>query len=151
VDLFVFVSWSLVIVAAVTLIWPVNIPLLALAYRIREGRQPTLVKTGELWLRCTLGALGLCVLTLVLIGLVYAGVELAELPAGPVQLALLVAYVAAAAAFLFWALALEDMLQALGVFLLYIVLPGLPLLLLGRLVGLWPWLRQSAKWLLLPS
>ena len=113
-DLYGFVSWSLVIVAAVTLIWPVNIPLVALAYRVHLGRQPSLMETRELWLRSTLGALGLCGLSLVMIGLIYVGVEIAQVTAGPVQLTLFVAYLAAAVGFLFWVLALEDMVKAHG-------------------------------------
>jgi hypothetical protein len=151
VDLFGLVSWSLVLVVAVTLCWPVNIPLLALAYKVRLGRERLPIKPGELWLRCGLGALGLCLLSLLLVGLVYGGVVMAEISPGPVELMLLVAYVAAAVAFLFWTLALEDMMQALSVFLLYILLPGLPLLLVGRFTGLWQALRKSAAWLLLPS
>ncbi len=150
-DLYGVVSWALVVIAAVTLIWPVNIPLLFLAHRVYRGRQTTLLQPGEIWLRSTLGSLGLAVLTLVLIGLVYFGVVIAEILAGPVQLTLLVAYLAGAVAFLFWVLALEDMGQALGVFLLYILLPALPVLLVGRLTGLWHWLQQSANWLLLSS
>jgi len=151
VDLYGFVSWSLVIVAAVTLIWPVNIPLVALAYRVHQGRQPSLMETRELWLRSTLGALGLCGLSLVMIGLIYVGVEIAQVTAGPVQLTLFVAYLAAAVGFLFWVLALEDMVKALGVFSLYILLPGLPLLLLGRILGFWQSLQHAAPWLLLSS
>ena len=48
----------------------------------------------------------------------------------------------------FWMLALEDMVQALSVFLLYVGLPGLPLLLIGWLFGLWTWLAANAPWLL---
>jgi hypothetical protein len=58
------------------------------------------------------------------------------------------AYLPAGIGFLFWMLALEDMLQASSVFLLYILLPGLPLLLIGRLAGVWEAVKQSAPWLL---
>ena len=67
---------------------------------------------------------------------------------GIIQLVLLAIYLPLAVLYLFWMLALEDMLQALSVFLLYVGLPGLPLLLLGWLFGLWTWLTANAPWLM---
>jgi hypothetical protein len=151
VDIFGLVSWSLAVVVSVTLLWPLNILLLALAYRVRQSGKKGGLRGSELWWRSSLAATSLALLSAVLLGLTYSLVELAELRAGPVQLALLVAYLPAAVGLVFWMLALEDMLQGLSVFLLYILLPGLPLLLAGRITGLWEWLRRSAPWLLLPT
>jgi hypothetical protein len=45
----------------------------------------------------------------------------------------------------------EDMLQATGVFLLYVALPGIVVLLVGRLTHAWDRLMQAAPWLLSPT
>jgi hypothetical protein len=153
VDFFSFVAWMLVIVVGVTAIWPLNIPLLALAVKVRQGTQKLDYEVGEFWWRCTFGALGLAVFTLILLGLCYGLVVEMEFgqqaqAKGTIQLVLLAIYVPVAVLYLFWILALEDMLQALSVFLLYVGLPGLPLLLLGWLIGLWSWLSANAPWLM---
>jgi hypothetical protein len=151
VDLYRFVSWCLVTISVVTLIWPVNIPLLALAYRVRQGRQSVDMEPGEFWWRCSFGSLGLACLSLVLLGLNYCLVRMAELPPGPVQLTLFLGYVPAGIGFLLWMLAFEDMLEATSVFLLYILLPGIVVLLIGRLTHSWETLSQRAGWLLAPT
>src|SRR5579884_3381831 len=78
VDLFTFVAWVAVLIAAVTVIWPLNVPLLALAVKVRRGAEPTGYEPSELWWRCALGSLGLAVLTLILLGLTYGVVVEAE-------------------------------------------------------------------------
>jgi hypothetical protein len=148
VALFKFVSWCLVAITVVTLMWPLNVPLAALAYKVRLGYRPIPLERNALWLRATFAALGLCGMTLVLLGLNYALVAGAELKPEQVQIVLLMLYLPAAVAYLFWIFAMEDMLDALGLFLLYILLPGLPLLLLGRLFGWWNTLGREAPWLL---
>ena len=149
-DLFSFVSWGLVLIAAVTLLWPANIPLVALAYRVRQGTRPIPLETGELWWRCTFAALGLEVFTLVLLGLLYLAWQ-GDVPPGPVHLTLLMVYLPAGVGFFLWILALDDLVEALSIFLVYLLLPGLPLLLLGRLTHFWDGVRQAAPWLLPPS
>jgi hypothetical protein len=140
-----------VAIAAVTLIWPVNIPLVALAVKVRQGRKPIDMEAYELWWRCTFAALGLAVLTLILVGLNYLLVQSAEMPVGPVHLVLLLAYLPAAIGYTYWIMGLDDLLEAAGIFALYILLPGLPLLLAGRLAHWWEALTQLAPWLLSPT
>jgi hypothetical protein len=151
VDLFGFVSWVIVLCVAATLFWPVNIPLVALAYKIRQGSQPLSIEPKELWVRSTFAALALAVLSAVLIGLLYTLIGSVGFPPGVVQFTLLIAYLAAAVGLLFWLLALEDLLQATSILLLYVVLPAIPLLVAGRLAHVWEALRDSAPWLLLRS
>jgi hypothetical protein len=153
VDFFSFVAWVLVTVVAVTAVWPLNIPLLALAAKVRQGTQKLDYEAGEFWWRCTFGALGLAVFTLILLGLCYGLIVEMEFGQraqvkGIIQLVLLAIYVPVAVLYLFWIFALEDLLQALSVFLLYVGLPGLPVLLLGWLFGLWTWLAANAPWLM---
>jgi hypothetical protein len=151
VDLFGFVSWTVVLILAVTLFWPLNIPVLALAYKVRQGKQPITIEPKELWVRVLFAALALAVESAVMLGLLYLLTHSAGLPAGGVEFILLIAYLPAAVALLFWILALEDLLQATSVLLLYILLPGLPLLLIGWLAHVWETLRQSSPWLMLRS
>jgi hypothetical protein len=150
VDLFTLVAWIQVVLVAVTIAWPLNVPLLAAACKVRQGTQPLGYTPREFWLRCTFGALGLCGMTLLLLGFTYGLIEEAELKpaAGVVHLVLLLVYAVLAIAYLFWMLALEDMLEALSVFLLYVFLPGVPLFLVGWLLGLGGRVQETAPWLL---
>jgi hypothetical protein len=150
VDVYRFVSWCLTVIAVVTIIWPVNSALLALAYKVRQGRQPIEMEAYEFWWRCCFGALGMFGMSLVLLGLDYLMVRTAGMPAGPVQFMLLMAYIAAAIGYLFWMIAHEDLLHAASVFFLYVLLPGVPLLLIGRMTHSWEKLMQFAPWLLSP-
>jgi hypothetical protein len=149
VGLFIFVSWSLGIIAAVTLSFPLNILLVALAYKVRLGYRPIPLEKDSFWWRSTFAALGLAGFTLVLLGLTYALVEGADFKPEQVELVLLMAYIPAAVWFLFLIYAMEDMLESLGVFLLYLLLPGLPLLLFGWLTGSWHKLADDVPWLVL--
>jgi len=151
IDLFGFVSWALVLILAVTLFWPINILFLALAYKVRQGSQPLTIEMKELWVRVTFASLALAILSAVTVGLLYTIIQSAGFPPGPAQFTVLIIYLAAGVGLLFWILALEDLLQAASVFLIYVLIPALPLLLAGRLASVWETLRQSTPWLLLHS
>jgi hypothetical protein len=145
--IFGFVSWALVTIAAVTLPWPVNIPLMALAFKVRNGQAPVDFEPREFWIRSTIAAAGPAGMSVVLLVLAYVLAEGFGFPPGPAQLILLMAYVPAAVGYVFWAYALEDLLQGLSVFAIYVLLTGLPLLLIGRLTGLWATVERYAPWL----
>lgn len=145
--IFNFTSWTLVISAAVTLAWPLNVPVAALAYKLRQGPSKIDMDAEDFWWRSAFAALCLFGLGLVTVGLVYLLVESLGLPGGLTRLVILLAYLPAAVWLVFWTYALEDMLQGLGLFVIYVALPGLPLFWIGRLTGLWDWLAQSAPWL----
>ena len=129
-------------------------PLLALAIKVRRGTQPIGYEPTELWWRCAFGSLGLAVFAALACGLAYGlivEVDLKQLQ-GPVQLTLLLVLFAVGIVYLFWMLGLEDMLEAAGIYVLYVFLPGLPLFALGWLVGLGdrvaplvPWLAPAAR------
>jgi hypothetical protein len=154
VDLFSFAAWMLLTVVVVTIVWPLNVPLLALAIKVRRGQQPIGYETQtELWWRCAFGSLGLMVLALIAVGLSYGLLTELELTGirGPVHLVLLLLLFAAGIPYLFWILGLEDMVEAAGIYVLYVFLPGLPLFLLGWLLSLGdrvgplvPWLAPAA-------
>jgi len=147
VDLFQLCSWCLVVVFGVTLIWPVNILLVALAFKVRQGGKPIDMEAGEYWFRCTFAALGLAVLSLATVAVEYALVCAAEMPPGPVQCTLLLLYVPAAVGFFFWIFGLDDLMHASSVFALYIILSSLPVLIIGRIAHVWQKLHESAPWL----
>jgi hypothetical protein len=150
VQLFAIFSWCLLTILAATLVLPLNVAVLALAYRVSQGPKPVPMETGPFWMRSALGACGLFVLSLLTLVLIYAPVEGADLPAGPVHLVLVLAYVPAGVMVLHWVYALDDMFEAAGVFVLDVLLAGIPLLVAGRLSGLGSALARKAPWLMLP-
>ena len=149
--LYNFFSWCLTYITVITVFFPVNVLLMALAYKIRNGGQKIDMEPKEFWWRSTFAALGLAVLSLILVGAAYLLIVGAELPAGQLHLVLFMVYLPAAVAYGFWIYALEDLLQGLSVLSLYILLPVLPLILAGRLTGMWRGLRQTLPWLMPPA
>jgi hypothetical protein len=148
VDIYGFASWCFTVMVLVTVAWPVNMLFLALAVKISKGRSRLDMSLGELFWRSLGGSLGLAFGSLVAMGIAYWLVGSAQVPPGMVHIGLLFLFVLAAIAFLVWILAIDDLGQTLSIFLLYLLLPGLPLLLAGRFLGLWSTLRQSAPWML---
>ena len=150
-DILAFLAWALVTIYGVTLLWPVNAGLMALAYKVQNGPAPVAYEGNEFWVRSTFAALALAVLSLVMLGLAYLLVGSAGLPAGPVHLILLLLYLPAAVALVFWLFALDDVLQALSIFAIYVLLPGAVLLLLAWLFKWFDKVREHAPWLLASS
>lgn len=150
-DLFAFIGWVVAVVCLVTLAWPLNVPLMALAYKVRRGTQPLDVEGAELWTRSALASGGPAGMSLALLLLAYLLVQGAGLPQGPTVLVLLMAYLPAAVAYVTWCWGYDELVDGLSVFLIYVLLPGLPLLLVGWLTGLWRTLAANAPWLLTPA
>jgi len=152
VDLFTFVSWCLLTVIAVTAIGPLNIPIVGLAHKVQQGNQPPSFEESSFWWRSTIVSTGLWAMTIVMVFVLYLmyAAELG-LPTGPVEIVFLMLYLAAAVWLVHWAFATDDWLAALGVFVLLVLLAGLPLLFLGWLTGFWRYLAANASWLLVSS
>ncbi len=148
VDIYGFASWCFTVMVLVTVAWPVNALFLALAVKISKGRSRLDLSLSELFWRSLGGSLGLAIASLVAMGIAYWLVGTAEVPAGLVHIGLLFIFVLTAIGFLVWILAIDDLGQTLSIFFLYVLLPGLPLLLVGRFTGLWAAVRQSAPWML---
>jgi hypothetical protein len=149
-----FLRWNLAWMATVALLWPLTIGLAALAYRVRQGNTPDHMDPNEFWLRCTLGSLGLEVITIAFLGLDYWLTE-ADLPAGPIHAIVFFGYVGAGW-WLFWLLFdLDDPAQGLSLFVLYMYLPIAVLYVVNKLLGwLFPngnylgfWLNYVGSWL----
>jgi hypothetical protein len=151
VDLFAFVGWTVAVFCAVTLAFPLNVPLMALAYRVRLGTQPLDVEGSELWTRAALASVGPAAMSLVLLALTYVLVRLAGLPQGATVLVLFLLYLPAAVGYVTWCWGYDEFVDGLGLFLIYVFLPGLPLVLVGWLTGLWRTLATNAPWLLTPA
>ena len=91
--------------------------------------------------------LGLALFSLAMVGLNAYLVDTMAFPPGPVHLVLLLAYVPAGVLFLFWILAYEDYSEALSVLLLYLFLPGFPLLLIDLYLRFWQPVSRAMSWL----
>jgi hypothetical protein len=147
VGLFQLVSWALAVIVTVTLYWPFTIPLLALAYKVRHGTDPLPHEPGPFWLRSTFAALGLALMSLVLLILNAYLVESFPESAGPIHLVLLMVLVSAGALYLFWMYAFEDFFQALSLLVVYLIMTGIPLLLIDRSVRLGHPVTRALTWL----
>jgi hypothetical protein len=151
VEFYNFFRLMLAVILTVTLAWPLNIPLVALAYKVRQGQAPNPLEPRAFWLRCTFASLGLLGLSLVLLGADVLLAKVVELPAGPVHLILFMAYLPVAVWYLFVLFALEDLLQALSLFLLYVFLVGMPLLFIDQVLDFWQPLEPARNVLVRPT
>jgi hypothetical protein len=148
VDLFEFLRYTVAWTTTIAVIWPLNVPLAAFAYKVRNGAKPIDMPRSELWTRSTFAALGLAVAALVMVGLDYYLAFEAEFPPGPVHAIVYMAFLPAAAWYFFVMFALEDMGQGLSVAFLYLYLPLIVLLPLHGLFGVWSFLlNPTLAWL----
>lgn len=137
VELYLFVRGALAWTVTVAALWPVNIPLAYLAYKIRQGQKPGDLARNALWWRSVFATLLVAFVTVVFLLLDYLLAEVAGFPAGPIHLVVLTAYIPAAAGIFFVFFALEDFFQGLSMFVIYVYLPVLVLYLLNAMMGLW--------------
>ena len=147
-SIYSFCSWSLVTIAAASLIWPLNVPMAALAYKVFLGYAPVPLERGDFMWRSACAPLGLLGCTLIMLGLAFLAIDQGGFPPGLTHLILLMLYLPAGIWFLFWIYALEDMVQATSVFFIFVLLTGIPLLIIGRIAGWWTQLAQVAPWII---
>jgi len=147
-EIFEFVRGSLIWMATIALLWPLNAPMMGLAMKVLFGQRPIDMEEFEYWTRSTLAAFGVAITTLVMIGIDYFLAFSAEMPEGVVHMVLLPAYFAAAAYVIFVVFNLEDYFQALGGMLLYVFLPIAVLYIVNAMFGWWqPMLNLIGSWL----
>ncbi len=150
-ELFQFGRGLLAWMVTITALFPVNIFLLALAYKVQQGPASIRMERKEFWLRCAGGALVVTMASLVAVWLDHWLAVSAEYPAGPVHLVILALLVMAGVWTFFVFLALEDLFQGLSLFLLYVFLPVFVLFVVNQVVGLWdPLLNLVNGWLKQP-
>lgn len=118
-----------------------SIPLLFLAYKIREGRPPedddVRMENDEIWKRSALAG---GVLTAATFGFLFLDLVLAkwaDFPAGVVHFAVFLAYVAAGAGIVMVFFAYEDFFAGLAHLTIFFALPMIVLYLLNALLGFW--------------
>lgn len=142
VDIFEF-SWAaLAWMATIAILWPVNAPMAALAFRIWRETKDTDIEGGELWTRAflTSGALALLMVGFVMLDWVLA--DVAEIASGPIHLAVVIGFVALASWVVQYLFSLDDYFEGLSMVLVYLFLPLLALFALNALLG---WLNPSLR------
>src|SRR5262245_29394169 len=128
-----FWAWT----ATVAILWPLNVPMLALAFKVQNGTKRLPLRTEQIWWRSIFGALLLSLITFAFVILDFVVADWAEIPAGPVHLVILAGYVPVASWLLFVMFAHSELSDGLGLFVLYIYLPVFVLFVLNKIVGFW--------------
>jgi hypothetical protein len=106
-----------------TLAWPLNVPLMALAYKVRIGKDPIPMDAGPFWLASMFAALALSLLSLlpVLAGYWLPGLEFLVL------LIYFFFYFPLAAYLICWIYGLDELLEGVSTLTIYLLFPGFPL------------------------
>jgi hypothetical protein len=152
-ELYLFVWGTLAWTVTIAVLWPVNVPLAWVSYRIWHGTKPIDEEMQEeLWRRAAWGSGLIGVSALVFVVFDYILWNWAGLPSGPVHLIVYLSLVALATWVLMLYFALEDFFQGLSMLLLYFYLPVFVLWLPNRLFGMWdPLLGWVKAWLEKPT
>jgi hypothetical protein len=120
----------LVVVVTASILVPLNIPLAALAYKVQLGYKPVPMEPVAFWMRSTGVALGLTAICAAVMGMDYWLVKSLELPAGFVHAAVLLAYLPAGVWLVVWLFGMEELMEAVSVFGIYLAIPCLVLTLM---------------------
>ena len=141
-------AWTVTVLA----LWPVNVPLAFLGYRVwSKNTPPPDTEWSEIWMRSALAALVIGLASVVMVVLDYLLVAWADLPAGPIHLTVFLALLALATWLLMLFYEIEDFFEAFSLFIIYVYLPVLVLWGLNWLLGFWnPLLTFVKAWLAEP-
>jgi hypothetical protein len=150
VDVFDVFRTVLVVVVSVSILVPLNIPLAALAYKVHLGTRPMPMEPAPFWIRATFVALGLAAACVVLMFIDYWLVVFWGLPAGFVHGTMLMLYAAGGVWYMFWVFALDELMEGVSVFVIYLAIPGLLLAFLLMLNLRW-WPVPLVEGFLLPA
>lgn len=143
-----FVRDSLMWMATIALLWPLNAPMMGVAIKVLFGQREIDMDDGEYWGRSILASLFVALATAATLVIDWFLAVSIELPSGLVHMVLLLAYLAASAYAIFLVFNLEDFFQALGAFLIYVFLPTTVLYIVNWMFGWWsPLLRFTGSWL----
>ena len=157
-DIFQF-SWSVLAwTVTVAVLWPLNVPMAVLSFRIWRETKEADVEASELWIRAALASGSIAILIVLFVAVDYMLADLAELPAGPVHMVILIGFLALACWVMLYMFGLEDFFQGLSMAVIYLFLPMIALFLVNGLLGLidpslrfWDWpVRWAAAWLKQP-
>jgi hypothetical protein len=145
-EIYSFLRGLLAWTATIACLWPLNAPLLALAFKIQQGPKP--IDLDRFWFRCFAGSLVLAVTTAAFVFIDYLIADAAELPAGPTHLVIFTAYVPAAVWILAYFFAMDDLLHGLSLLIIYLFLPIFVLFVFNAISGLWnPVLGYVFQWI----
>lgn len=148
-ELFKEIRWLLIIVVSVSLYFPLNVPLAALAYKVQRGTRPLGMEQFPFWVRSALAAVGLTAMSYVTLLVDYYLVGL-DMPADAIHIGLLLLYFPAGLWFFVMMFDLDEFGEGFNIFLLYLGLPAVVLVLMlaigFRLPFLLPegWILPSA-------
>jgi len=135
VDIFQFFWSTLAWTATVAVLFPLNVPMAALAFRIWRETKETDVEGSELWIRSSVGSFGVAVVCAVFVALDYVLADLAEFPAGPIHIIAFAGFVAVACWVMFYVFSFEDYLQGVSLTIIYLFLPLIALFILNAMLG----------------
>src|SRR5947209_697970 len=123
VDIFQFCWAALAWMTTIAVLWPVNAPMAALAFRIWRETKETDIEGSELWTRAFLASAALAVLVIGFVLLDWLLADMAEFPPGPIHLVIFAGFVALAAWLMQYLFSLEDYFQGLSLVVIYLFLP----------------------------
>jgi hypothetical protein len=136
VDIFQFAWAALAWMTTIAILFPVNIPMAALAYRIWRETKETDIEGSELWVRAAYASGSLAIMIVAFVALDWLLADKAEFPPGPIHLTIIVGFVALAAYVMVYIFSLEDYFQGLSLVVVYLFLPLLVLFLVNAGLGL---------------
>jgi hypothetical protein len=137
VELYEFFRGALAWIATVAVLWPVNVPLAALAYKIQNGARPLDIGRDELWFRSVIAAGLLALVTAGFILLDYVFIDITGFLPGPIHLVIFMGYIPAAAYVMTLSFAFSELGQGLGVLVIYLGLPLCVLFVVHAILGVW--------------
>jgi hypothetical protein len=147
-EMYNFLRGLLAWTATVACLWPLNAPLLALAFKIQQGPKPIDMENSEYWFRSFVGSLALAVTTAAFVFIDYLIADGAELPAGPTHLVVVAAYVPVAVWIVAYFFAMDDLLQGFSLLVIYLFMPIFVLFVLNWMLGFWnPLLDFALTWI----
>jgi len=149
---YAFVRECLAWIASVACLFPVSIPLLYLAYRIREGGatvdDENRMENDELWKRSAIASAVLAAATLAFLFADVVLAKWAEVSAGIVHFVLFLLYFPAAAFIVMVVFAYDDYFAGLSQLTIFLAVPIAVLFVINALLGIWdPWLNIFRGWL----
>src|SRR3712207_5854391 len=135
-DIYQFFWSALAWTVTVAVLFLLNVPMAALAFRIWQGgKRADHMDTDEFWKRSALAALVVALLSFVFVFLDYVLWAWMELPAGPVHLVVFVLYLSAVIWMMMLFFEIEDFFQGLSLALIYLYIPVFVLWVLNWPIG----------------